>query len=75
MHLQVLYNYTILNMIYIFQYTKLILLLVYKIIIYRRWNKLDSNDADYKNVQNTAFDTINEKETFFINPVIVDIIS
>jgi hypothetical protein len=48
---------------------------VYKIIIYRRWNKLDSNDADYKNVQNTAFDTINEKETFFINPVIVDIIS
>jgi hypothetical protein len=62
-------------MIYIFQYTKLILLLVYKIIIYRRWNKLDSNDADYKNVQNTAFDTINEKETFFINPVIVDIIS
>lgn len=75
MHLQVLYNYTILNMIYIFQYTKLILLLVYKIIIYRRWNELDSNDADYKNVQNTAFDTINEKETFFINPVIVDIIS
>lgn len=75
MHIQVLYNYTILNIIYIFQYTKLILLLVYKIIIYRRWNKLDSNDADYKNVQNTAFDTINEKETFFINPVIVDIIS
>jgi hypothetical protein len=75
MHIQVLYNYTILNIIYIFQYTKLILLLVYKIIIYRRWNELDSNDADYKNVQNTAFDTINEKETFFINPVIVDIIS
>lgn len=75
MHIQVLYNYTILNIIYIFQYTKLILLLVYKIIIYRRWNELDSNDADYKNVQNTAFDTSNEKETFFINPVIVDIIS
>ena len=26
-------------------------------------------------IQNTAFDTINGKETFFANPVIVDIIS